>query len=82
MKNSKKLTDEELMSLATAEFVRLALDYKNGDEHALDRAKYPDILKKRGLKLGITTNFIHRIFQGEFDNADGIEAKVTKVGEN
>lgn len=80
MANLKKLTDEELMSLATAEFVRLALDYKNGDEKALDRAKYPDILKKRGLKMGITRDFIHRIFTGEFDNADGVEVSVKKVG--
>ena len=68
------------MSLATAEFVRLALDYKNGDEKALDRAKYPDILKKRGLKMGITRDFIHRIFTGEFDNCDGVEVSVKKVG--
>lgn len=80
MAKLKKLTDEELMSLATAEFVRLALDYKNGDEKALDRAKYPDILKKRGLKMGITRDFIHRIFTGEFDNCDGVEVSVKKVG--
>lgn len=82
MAKLKKLTNEELMSLATAEFIRLALDYKNGDEHALDRAKYPDILKKRGLKMGITRDFIHRIFIGEFDNCDGVEVKVTKAEGN
>ncbi len=76
----KKLTDEELMALASAEFIELAKQYRDGDEHALDRAKYPDILKKRGLKLGITTNFIHRIFTGEFDNADGIEVSMVKKG--
>ena len=76
----KKLTDEELSALATKEIVQLTLDFKNGDEKAFERAKYPDILKKRGLKLGITTNFIHRIFTGEFDNTDGIEVSVKKVG--
>lgn len=80
MAKSKKLTDKELAALASAEFIELAKQYRDGDEHALDRAKYPDILKKRGLKLGITTNFIHRIFTGEFDNCDGVEVKVSKVG--
>ena len=79
MAKLKKLTDEELMSLATAEFIELAKKYRDGDEKALDRAKYPDILKKRGLKLGITTNLIHRIFVGEFDNANGVEVGITKV---
>ena len=75
-----KITDEELMSLATAELIQLAKQFRDGDEKALERAKYPDILAKRGLKLGITRNLIHRIFTGEFDNADGIEVTVNKVG--
>jgi len=76
----KKLSDKQLLSLATAELIELTKQFRDGDEKALDRAKYPDILEKRGLKLGITTNFIHRIFQGEFDNADGIEVTMNKVG--
>lgn len=76
----KKLTDEELMTLATNEFIQLAKQYRDGDSTALDKAKYPDILKKRGLKLGITRNFIHRIFTGEFDNIDGIEMSIEKKG--
>ena len=78
-KKLKKLSDEELLALATTEFIQLALDYKNGDEKALDRAKYPDILKKRGLKVGISRDLIHRIFTGEFDNADGVEVNIKKV---
>ena len=80
MGKEKKLSDEELMSLATSEFIQLALQYKNGDEKAFEKAKYPDILAKRGLKLGITKDFIHRIFTGEFDNADGVQVKTIKVG--
>lgn len=77
-----KLTDKELMALASAEFIELAKQYRDGDEHALDRAKYPDILKKRGLQMGITRDFIHRIFTGEFDNCDGVEAKIMEVEGN
>lgn len=79
MGKEKQLSDEELMTLATVEFVELAKQYRDGDTKALERAKYPDILKKRGLSLEITTDFIHRIFMGEFDNVDGIEAKVTAM---
>ena len=78
MGKNKKLSNEELMLLATSEFIQLALQYKNGDEKAFDKAKYPDILAKRGLKLGVTRDLIHRIFMGEFDNADGVEVKFVK----
>lgn len=79
MGKEKQLSDEELMTLATVEFINLAKKFRDGDTKALERAKYPDILKKRGLQLGITTDFIHRIFTGEFDNVDGIEAIVTPM---
>lgn len=82
MKNLKKLTDEELFLLASTELIELVKKYRDGDEHAFEKAVYVGELKRRGLKLEISTNLIHRIFTGEFDNADGIEAKVTKVGEN
>lgn len=82
MAKTKKLSNQELMALASAEFIELAKQFRDGDEHALDRAKYPDILKKRGLKMGITRDFIHRIFIGEFDNCDGVEATVVKVEGN
>ena len=80
MSKTKKLSDSELLTLATNEFIQLTKQFRDGDSTALDKAIYPDILKKRGLKLGITRNFIHRIFTGEFDNADGIEVSVKKVG--
>ena len=82
MSKEKKYSDEKLMSLATAELIDLTKQYRDGDEKAFEKAKYPDILKKRGIKLGITTNFIHRIFQGEFDNIDGVEVSVNKVKGN
>lgn len=80
MGKTKELSDEELLTLAACEFIELTKQYRDGDEKALDRAKYPDVLKKRGLKLAITREFIHRIFQGQFDNADGVEVAVKKVG--
>ena len=79
----KKLSDEQLMSLATAELIQLVKDYRDGDTKAFERAKYPNELKRRGLELGITEGFIHRIFKGEFDKFDGLEIKVieqNKVG--
>lgn len=80
MGKEKQLSDEELMSLATVEFINLAKKFRDGDDNALNRAKYPDILKKRGLSLEITTDFIHRIFMGEFDNVDGYEVSMEKKG--
>jgi hypothetical protein len=74
----KKLSDKELMALATSELIELTKQFRDGDEKAFEKAKYSSILKKRGLSLGVTTNFIHRIFTGEFDNADGIEIGITK----
>lgn len=79
MGKTKELSDEELLTLATSEFIELTKQYRDGDENALDRAKYPDLLKKRGLTFSISREFIHRIFQGEFDDV-GIEVAVKKVG--
>jgi hypothetical protein len=78
-KKLKNLSTEELLSLATTEFVQLALQYKNGDEHALEKTKYADELIRRGMKLGVSRDLIHRIFTGEFDNADGVEVNIKKV---
>lgn len=78
-KNLENLSDEELLALATAEFIQLALKFKKGDEHAFEKTKYADEAKKRGLKVGISRDLIHRIFTGEFDNADGVEVSIGKV---
>lgn len=79
MGKEKHLSDEELMALASAEFVEVVKQFRNGDFNAIEKAKYPDILAKRGLKLGVTRDFIHRIFTGEFDNADAVNVKTIKV---
>lgn len=78
----KNLSDKQLMTLAAAEFIELTKQYRDGDENAFEKAKYPDILEKRGMKLSITTNFIHRIFQGEFDNTNMYEVNVMKPKES
>ena len=75
----KKLSNEELMLLATQEFIEVAKKFRDGDEKAFEKAKYPDELAKRGMKLGITRNLLHRIFTGEFDNADGLEISVKEL---
>ena len=74
----KKLTDEELMTLAANEFIQLVKQFRDGDENAFDKAVYSPMLKKKGYNLGISRDFIHRIMTGEFDNADGIEASIKK----
>ena len=79
MKN-KKLTDEELMTLAANEFIQLTKQFRDGDDKAFDKAVYQPMVKKRGYNLGISREFIHRIMTGEFDNADGIEVKMVKKG--
>lgn len=79
MSKLKKLSDEELMLLATQELVEMTKKFRDGDEKAFEKAKYPDELARRGMKLGITRNFIHRIFTGEFDNADGLEISVKEL---
>lgn len=76
----KHLSDEQLMSMATAELIELTKRYRDGDDKAFENAKYPKILKKRGLEFGVSQNFIHRIFQGEFDNADALEVSVKVKG--
>lgn len=80
MGKEKKLSDEELMALASAEFVEVVKQFRNGDFNAIENAKYPDILAKRGFKLAVTRDFIHRIFTGEFDNAGAVNVKTIKVG--
>jgi len=79
MGKEKQLSDEELMTLATVEFVELVKQYRDGDLDAIKKAKYPDILKERGLQFCYSKDLVHRIFMGEFDNIDGIEAKVTAI---
>lgn len=79
MSKLKKLSNEELMLLATQEFIEVAKKYRDGDLEAFEKAKYPDELARRGLQLGITRNLIHRIFMGEFDNADGLEISVKEL---
>ena len=67
----------------TSDIIVPSLSYRDGDTKAFERAKYPNELKRRGLELGITEGFIHRIFKGEFDKFDGLEIKVieqNKVG--
>ena len=76
----KKLTDEELMTLAANEFIQLAKQFRDGDENAFDKAVYSPMLKKKGYNLGISRDFIHRIMTGEFDKADGIEVSMVKKG--
>ena len=79
MKDLKNLSNQELMLLATQELVEATKKFRDGDEKAFEKVKSGDELARRGMKLGITRNFIHRIITGEFDNADGVEISIKKL---
>lgn len=76
----KKLSDQELMAQATGELIKSIINFRDGKTKEFEiNNKYADEAKKRGLKVGISENFIHRVFQGEFDNADGVEVSIKEV---
>lgn len=80
MAKLKKLSDQELLTLATGELIESIINFRIGKTKTFEiNDKYFEELKKRKLEVGITRDFIHRIFQGEFDNADGFEVSITKV---
>lgn len=75
-----ELSNEELMAQATSELIKSIINFRDGKTKDLEiNDKYSKELKKRKLEVGITRDFIHRVFIGEFDNADGIEVNITKV---
>lgn len=76
----KKLTDEQLMVAALAEIIEAIKEFRNGlrtDFNSIGKAT--DEAIKRGIKLGVSENLIHRAFQGEFDNADELEFTLKEV---
>lgn len=81
MKELKEKTDKELMEMSAMLAVEMLKSLKDGTYDEKDnRAKLVnEELEKRGLKVSITRDFIHRIFIGDFDNCDGVEAKIMKV---
>lgn len=72
----RKLTDEEVLIGLTNEIIKCVIDFRDGKTPTLKLGKFDEEAKKRKLKLEISKSFIHRIFQGEFDNA---KVKVEKV---
>ena len=77
-KELSKLTDSELMTLATKTAIETIKATRDGKP--IPDASVVDEAERRGLKVVITTNFIRRVLRGEFDNADGIEVTMNKVG--
>lgn len=60
----KKLSDEELLTLAATtaiEVIKASRDNKPTPD-----ASVMDEVKRRGLKVELTTNFIRRVLRGEF----------------
>lgn len=80
MGNLKKLSDQELLTLATGELIESIINFRIGKTKEFElNDKYRQELERRNLKFGISESFIHRVFQGEFDNADGVELSIKKV---
>lgn len=80
MGNLKKLSDQELLTLATGELIESIINFRIGKTKDFEfNDKYRQELERRNLKFGISENFIHRVFQGEFDNADGVEVNIKEV---
>lgn len=79
-KKLEKLSDQELLTLATGELIESIINFRAGLTKEFEfNNKYLDEAKKRGLKVGVKRDFIHRVFTGEFDNADGVEVSIKKV---
>lgn len=78
MKDLEKLTDKELLTLATGELIKNLINYRNGKKVDIDE-RYRQEMERRMLSIGITKKFINRIIKGEFDNADGLEVSINKV---
>ncbi len=78
MKDLEKLTDKELLTLATGELIKNLINYRNGKKVEIDDT-FRQELERRKLNIGITKGFINRVIKGEFDNADGLEVSINKV---
>lgn len=59
-----KLTDEELLTLAATTAIEVIKASRDGK--AIPDASVMDEVKRRGLKVELTTNFIRRVLRGEF----------------
>lgn len=80
MGKEKELSDKELLTLATGELIESIINFRAGLTKEFEfNNKYRQELERRNLKFGISESFIHRVFQGEFDNADGVEVNIKKV---
>lgn len=75
MKDLEKLTDQELLTMATGELIKNLINYRNGKKVEIDE-RYRQEMERRMLSLGITKKFINRIIKGEFDNADALEVSI------
>ena len=77
----EKLTDDELMTLSTSVVIELIKSLRDGKKAPEETAKaINDEMRRRGLTVQVSRNFIRRVMLGEFDNADGIEVTMKKVG--
>ena len=66
MEKLEKLTDEELITLSTQTAIDV-IKASRDNKPIPDGAKAINAeVKRRGLKVELTTNFIHRVMAGEF----------------
>lgn len=77
----EKLSNDELMTLSTSVVIELIKSLRDGKKAPEETAKAINAeMKRRGLSVQVSRNFIRRVMLGEFDNADGIEVTMNKVG--
>lgn len=76
----QKLSEDELATKATVELIDAIKEFRDGKRTDFSNVgKYNDEVKRRGLSFSISENFIHRVFTGEFDHADGVAIGIKKA---
>lgn len=77
----KKLSNDELMTLSASVAIEIIKSLRDGKKAPEETAKAVNAeMKRRGLTVQVSRNFIRRVMLGEFDNADGLEVTVNEVG--
>lgn len=75
----EKLTDKELLTMATGELIKNLINLRDGKKVEIDDT-FRQELERRKLSIGITKGFINRVIKGEFDNADALEVSIKVKG--
>lgn len=80
-KKLNKLSTNELFAGFSAEIINSVKNYRDGITSEIKKGKFAKELEKRGIEIQILESFIHRIYRGDFDNADGLEVSIVSAKE-